>query len=150
MVAPPCLVAVLLGVLWFQPPTSTTSSPATENPSTTPPVEALARGRELYHHHCSTCHGSEGRGDGPAARFMNPAPLNFHGSRAENLTDEQMTRVIAEGKPRTGMPAWKGRLSRQEIRWLVDYLREEFVRSDGADSPAASPGPTESGGRPSS
>src|SRR3990172_5633112 len=40
------------------------------------PVElpSLARGREVYQASCASCHGSSGRGDGPAAGGRPPAP----------------------------------------------------------------------------
>jgi high-affinity iron transporter len=38
----------------------------------------LARGRALYAQECAGCHGSDGRGDGPAAKGLEPAPANFH------------------------------------------------------------------------
>ncbi|HEV7803027.1 MAG TPA: cytochrome c/FTR1 family iron permease [Burkholderiales bacterium] len=36
------------------------------------------RGAALYAVHCAACHGADGRGDGPAARGLDPAPANFH------------------------------------------------------------------------
>jgi high-affinity iron transporter len=38
----------------------------------------LARGKSLYASACAACHGAEGRGDGPAAKGLDPAPANFH------------------------------------------------------------------------
>jgi len=38
----------------------------------------LAQGKALYAQACAACHGAEGRGDGPAARGLDPAPANFH------------------------------------------------------------------------
>lgn len=38
----------------------------------------LARGKSLYARTCAACHGAEGRGDGPAAKGLDPAPANFH------------------------------------------------------------------------
>ncbi|HUK03747.1 MAG TPA: FTR1 family protein [Burkholderiales bacterium] len=37
-----------------------------------------ARGAKLYAEHCAACHGADGRGDGPAAKGLSPAPANFH------------------------------------------------------------------------
>jgi mono/diheme cytochrome c family protein len=42
-----------------------------------PSAELTSSGKELYAQHCSTCHGEQGKGDGPAAGTMNPAPRNF-------------------------------------------------------------------------
>jgi high-affinity iron transporter len=38
----------------------------------------LARAATLFQANCAACHGAQGRGDGPAARGMDPAPSNFH------------------------------------------------------------------------
>ena len=38
----------------------------------------LEKGKALYAQHCAACHGVEGRGDGPAAKGLEPAPSNFH------------------------------------------------------------------------
>jgi high-affinity iron transporter len=37
----------------------------------------LAQATALYTTHCGVCHGTAGRGDGPAARGMDPPPSNF-------------------------------------------------------------------------
>ncbi len=38
----------------------------------------LQRGATLYSAQCAMCHGAQGRGDGPAAKGLDPAPSNFH------------------------------------------------------------------------
>jgi len=38
----------------------------------------LQRAAWLFAAQCSACHGAHGRGDGPAAKGMEPAPSNFH------------------------------------------------------------------------
>lgn len=38
----------------------------------------LALGRQLFAAQCAACHGSEGRGDGPLAKGLEPAPSDFH------------------------------------------------------------------------
>lgn len=38
----------------------------------------LAEGQRLFATQCATCHGAQGRGDGPLARGMDPAPSDFH------------------------------------------------------------------------
>ena len=44
-------------------------------PRAAPPLD---RAPALYASHCAACHGSAGRGDGPAAKGLDPAPANFH------------------------------------------------------------------------
>ncbi len=41
-------------------------------------AEEVHRGAMLYRvHGCTVCHGSSGRGDGPAAQTLNPKPRDF-------------------------------------------------------------------------
>jgi mono/diheme cytochrome c family protein len=42
-----------------------------------PSAELTAHGKELFESNCVPCHGSLGRGDGPAAGTMVPHPRNF-------------------------------------------------------------------------
>lgn len=44
-------------------------------PRRTPDLE---RGARLYARQCASCHGLQGRGDGPAAAGLDPAPIDFH------------------------------------------------------------------------
>lgn len=38
----------------------------------------LQRAQALFQAQCTACHGATGRGDGPAAQGLDPAPSNFH------------------------------------------------------------------------
>jgi high-affinity iron transporter len=38
----------------------------------------LGRAATMYEAQCASCHGAKGRGDGPLAKGMEPAPRNFH------------------------------------------------------------------------
>jgi caa(3)-type oxidase subunit IV len=42
--------------------------------------ELVAHGKELFAQQCTSCHGVNGMGDGPAATALNPHPRNFHSS----------------------------------------------------------------------
>lgn len=83
---------------------------------------SLARGKALYQAHCLSCHGPDGRGDGPAAASLPapPADLTVH---APAHTDGELFRFIANGLRGTPMPAFKGTLSREDIWHLVNYIK---------------------------
>jgi mono/diheme cytochrome c family protein len=56
-------------------------------------------GRSLFGAYCVTCHGTEGRGDGPEAALFSPPPRNLRtGVLAEHSTDALVERV-RHGKP---------------------------------------------------
>lgn len=58
----------------------------------TPNPELMARGKALYAQTCATCHGPEGKGDGPGGTGLSPKPRNFtvssgwkNGTRVEDI-----------------------------------------------------------------
>jgi len=84
------------------------------------------RGKQLYQRYCASCHGPDGRGEGPAGQYMDPPPMNFHSDTAR-MSDDRLFTVITEGKISRGMPAWGGTLSSEQRRAIIDYLRLEFI-----------------------
>lgn len=71
-------------------------------------------GRELYVAYCASCHGMEGRGDGPAAEAMRMRPADLtaltekHGGKFPTVRVQRLLGGI-EGLPAHGgrrMPVW--------------------------------------------
>jgi mono/diheme cytochrome c family protein len=89
---------------------------AVPNPVEATP-EALAAGADLFKKHCVMCHGETGKGDGPATKFMKPAPpdLTAPGTKAR-MTDGEIFYKITNGK--RPMPPMNRKLSETE-RWQV-------------------------------
>ena len=85
-------------------------------PADTP---SLARGAEVYAANCSSCHGAFGKGDGPAAIGLDPAPTNL--TRTGTLADQSPLdyyRRITIGVVGTAMPSFENRLPAQD-RWAA-------------------------------
>lgn len=109
--------------------------------------QALAHGEgeevsagDLYHEYCSVCHGDRGDGRSRARAGLRPPPRDFtEVGLKDRMTREQMIQVVTYGKPGTAMAAWRTRLDPEEVAAIVDYIREEFMRS-------ASAGPDDHGG----
>jgi hypothetical protein len=64
---------------------------------TNPYDTADATGAELYAQHCASCHGSEGRGDGPSSDVGWPRPTDFTRSIGGALADDYLFFRIREG-----------------------------------------------------
>ncbi|HKI20903.1 MAG TPA: c-type cytochrome [Isosphaeraceae bacterium] len=84
----------------------------------------LTAGRLIYFGRCATCHGNDGRGDGPiAADLLGPPVGNLtdndwkHGDRPE-----QVMAVIREGVPNTRMTGWSNVLDPPEVRAVAAYV----------------------------
>lgn len=91
-------------------------------------------GEQLFLDNCSGCHGSQGLGDGPAADWLQPPPVNFseHRYRRDLLAD-----ILFNGVQGTSMPAWRD-LSVAQLSALADVV-ESFseVASTATDLQSA-------------
>ena len=79
----------------------------------------LAHGAEVYRASCAGCHGDLGRGDGPMAQGLDPAPSNLADWAA--LRDQSpldFYRRVSIGVVGTAMPAFEERLPPRD-RWSV-------------------------------
>jgi cytochrome c oxidase cbb3-type subunit 3 len=95
-------------------------------------------GRNVFEQHCLSCHGAQGRGDGPEAPFLSPRPASLISAATSVKSDKELLALIANGKPRTSMPAWKDRLTEAQQRDVLAYLRS-LVRFYKPGTPAPRP-----------
>lgn len=94
-----------------------------------------AAGKKLFDTYCWTCHGKDGKGDGPAGAALNPPPQNFvkadfrldpnkDGKKGETADLEM---VIKNGAGAYGgnpaMAPWGSQFSKQQIQDLIAYIR---------------------------
>jgi mono/diheme cytochrome c family protein len=100
-------------------------------------------GESIYLERCVFCHGSEGQGDGPVARYLSPRPRNFALGQFRFRTTasgelplrSDVIAIVKEGVRGTAMPSWEGVLSDAEIEAVVDYLTTVFVPFWGSYDP---------------
>lgn len=97
-------------------------------------------GRQIYEHKCAQCHGSDGDGDGVAKNVFWPTPRDFTRGTfkirttpsGELPSDADIRRIIEDGMPYTGMPAWPN-LSDDELANVTYYIKtftEDFADPD--------------------
>ncbi len=117
-----------------EPPATPAPPPAA--PAPTPAPEELpegdlrgdaSAGAATYQLYCATCHGPEGKGDGPAAP-ADPAPADHtDAAYMGKLDDAYLYRLIQKGGAAVGksplMVPWGGVLSDEQIRDVIAYLR---------------------------
>ena len=81
----------------------------------------LAAGKTLYVANCAPCHGTKGKGDGPASAALNPKPADHSSARVQSETDGSLYWKLSTG--RNPMPSYKTILTDNQ-RWeLVNYIR---------------------------
>jgi mono/diheme cytochrome c family protein len=83
------------------------------------PSADLAKGKRIFAQYCVGCHGPEGRGDGYL--LLGPDPANLTRPATKTKPDVALLQTIHEGKP--NMPSWKVRLSENESRAVLAYIR---------------------------
>lgn len=115
-----------------------------------PTPETLKRGQALYTSHCQKCHGPEGRGDGPDTTndLAHRPPDLTSAFRARFSPDGVVFYKIWNGRTQPTMPAVKGKLTRNDVWALVEYIKSlrtaerqlESVCEGGAGADARSTG----------
>lgn len=78
-------------------------------------------GRALFKKYCVTCHGPRGRGDGIEIAGATVADLSSAATQRE--LDVDLLTTIHGGRPGKVMPSWKWRLSAQQAKDVVAYVR---------------------------
>lgn len=102
-------------------------------PKTAPNLKA---GAALYARHCAACHGTQGRGDGPAAQGLDPAPSNFQDrERMAQRSVYGLYNTITLGVKGTGMAPF-AQLNEDE-RWALAFLAASFAVDETAQSRGA-------------
>lgn len=92
-------------------------------------ADTLNRGRDLFNRFCATCHGFDGKADTSQARQLDPRPRDFTLAQFKRVespgalpTDAELSRIIVNGVPGTGMPAWP-QLEGSDLDAVVQYLK---------------------------
>lgn len=102
-------------------------------------VPDLSRGEELYRGNCEKCHGSNGDGNGPSAKDLDPPPRSFLEERMNQLAPHQIYNAVTFGVEGTEMPSHLESFSDQE-RWNVAFFIFTF-RQSFSPAPPGSPLP---------
>jgi cytochrome c oxidase cbb3-type subunit 1 len=94
--------------------------------------DLLPRGKQVYFRRCVGCHGKNGDGKGPSARFLNPKPRDFTSGTfkfrstvggANSLpSDEDLFVTVSHGLWGTAMPPWY-EISAQERLAVIQFIK---------------------------
>jgi len=92
--------------------------------------QTLERGRDLYNRYCATCHGFDGKAETSQARALDPRPRDFTAAHFKHKiepgdalpTDDELARIIRNGVPGTGMPAWPN-LDPKDLDAVIQYIK---------------------------
>ncbi|HZR08418.1 MAG TPA: cytochrome c [Myxococcales bacterium] len=104
------MIAIVLALVAQVP----TPSPA--------PVAGVRTPQQIWEERCIACHGEDGKAQTKKGRELKAK--DFTRPRwQKHTTDEEIVSAITNGIPKKKMPAFKDKLSAEEIQALVPYLR---------------------------
>ena len=108
----------------FPPQRGAVIPPVDPTTLVTPSAELLARGKMLFEGNCTACHGTQGRGDGPASATMDPRPRNFTSPEGwKNGYDAPgIFKTLSEGVNGTSMSPFDY-LPKKDRMALVHYVQ---------------------------
>jgi putative heme-binding domain-containing protein len=81
-------------------------------------------GKMVFNSTCAGCHGLDGRGSEKAPNIVSSA-------KVQHLSDAQISNIVSNGIPGTGMPAFPS-LTGVQLRAVVGYLHALQGRGDAA------------------
>lgn len=102
------------------------SIPATARRETNPKrteSDAWRAGTMHFQEHCAYCHGTDGRGSTPIAAKMYPPVPDLADPAIQQMDDGALFAVIQNGVRWTGMPAFRGEHTPEELWDLVSFVR---------------------------
>lgn len=79
----------------------------------------MAKGKKVFAKYCAGCHGAGG--DGGGYKLLGSDPANLTSPSIKKKSDSVLLKTIHEGNP--NMPSWKARLSEQDSRAVLAYIR---------------------------
>jgi mono/diheme cytochrome c family protein len=74
---------------------------------------------DIYKSKCQMCHAADGSGNTPAGKSMKVLP--FSRPDVVKMSDDELITITKKGKGK--MPAFQGKLTDDQIKELVAYIR---------------------------
>lgn len=91
-------------------------------------AEIFAAGSKLYAEKgCIACHGANGEGNAIGPNLADNYWIN-------GCSEEEVIRIIAEGKPEKGMTPYKSMMSQKQIEHLSQFILGSMVGSNPANA----------------
>lgn len=104
--------------------TNSVANTNTQTPAS--PSDDLASAKIVYNEKCAKCHKEDGTGGEIDILGEKRKAANLAGERMKKDSDKDLTEAIADGIQDEGMPAFKGKLTDDQIKDLVKFIRKEF------------------------
>ena len=85
--------------------------------------DEVSPGQKTFESKCAQCHGKDAKGNVKMAKVIKVDPVNVDLTRedAAKLTADDMAKIVSGGKNK--MPKFKGKLTPEQIKQVVDYIK---------------------------
>lgn len=109
---------------------SSVSTPATARS----PADELAMGKTLYEQNCAGCHKEDGTGGKITIEGKSLDPEDLTADKIKKMDDAKITKYVHDGVEDEGMPAFKDKLTEEQIREVVRYLSTGIQKMPASSS----------------
>ncbi len=92
-------------------------------PAPTPVVSRAPDGKELFALNCMICHKESGKGGKVTIEGKSINPEDLTTDKMKKMTDEKLIGYVTNGIEDEGMPAFKDKMTPEEIRAIVAHVR---------------------------
>ena len=82
-------------------------------------------GARIYQQLCLRCHGEKLDGRGPEAQDLKAMPTDLQSASSRTKSDWELLVIVAHGVMFTPMHGFRDKLSEQDIRDVLAYIRTE-------------------------
>jgi mono/diheme cytochrome c family protein len=95
-----------------------------------PTPELIEKGKSIYSSNCSSCHGADGKGDGPASTGLNPPPRNYtsNANWINGRTTSDIYKTLQEGIKGSAMASYSY-MNPEDLFALAAYIRSTFIKN---------------------
>ena len=97
-----------------------------------PTDELISKGKSLYQSNCASCHGTDGKGDGPASTGLTPPPRNYT-VKTGWVNGEMISQIYETLEDGSAMRSFDY-LSPEDKFALAHYIRKTFIQNPPKDS----------------
>lgn len=101
---------------------------STVNVQPTAAIDEMASARKIYKDYCAKCHKEDGAGGKVVIEGETIKAANLTSEHSKKDEDSEIIEHIENGIKDEGMPAFKGRLTDEQIKDVVKYIRVELQK----------------------
>jgi cytochrome c oxidase cbb3-type subunit 3 len=83
------------------------------------------QGARIYQQLCLRCHGEKLDGRGPEAQDLKAMPTDLQSASSRTKSDWELLVIVAHGVMFTPMHGFRDKLSEQDIKDVLSYIRTE-------------------------